>query len=82
MHFLLFNYCFIYIVTKKEELVFFNFYFFQTVFQMIESQIRDTIFDFRNGVNNTLESIPLVNVVKRLIERTTPLQVYKLFFRF
>lgn len=50
---------------------------------MIESQIRETIFDIRNGVNNTLESIPLVNVLKRIIERTTPLQVIlETFLRF
>ncbi|XP_063697409.1 sensory neuron membrane protein 2 isoform X2 [Culicoides brevitarsis] len=45
-----------------------------TVFQTLESQIKDTLVDIRSGVNNTLESIPLVSVVKRIIERTTPLQ--------
>uniref|UniRef100_A0A336K3W5 Sensory neuron membrane protein 2 n=1 Tax=Culicoides sonorensis TaxID=179676 RepID=A0A336K3W5_CULSO len=59
--------------TEHDEVVVLNMVM-NTVFQTLESQIKDTLVDIRSGVNNTLESIPLVNLVKRLIERTTPLQ--------
>lgn len=48
---------------------------FQSILQIIDTQAKETITNFRSDVNNTLEKIPVVRVIKRIIEKTTPIQV-------
>ncbi|XP_055531057.1 sensory neuron membrane protein 2 isoform X1 [Wyeomyia smithii] len=45
-----------------------------SILQIIDTQAKETITNFRSDVNNTLEKIPVVRVIKRIIERTTPIQ--------
>uniref|UniRef100_A0A182SNP9 Sensory neuron membrane protein 2 n=1 Tax=Anopheles maculatus TaxID=74869 RepID=A0A182SNP9_9DIPT len=63
-----------YPLTENDDLTVLNMHM-NSILQIIDNQAKETITNFRSDVNNTLEKIPVVRVIKRIIERTTPIQV-------
>uniref|UniRef100_A0A4Y0BLJ9 Sensory neuron membrane protein 2 n=1 Tax=Anopheles funestus TaxID=62324 RepID=A0A4Y0BLJ9_ANOFN len=62
-----------YPLTENDDLTVLNMHM-NSILQIIDNQAKETITNFRSDVNNTLEKIPVVRVIKRIIERTTPIQ--------
>uniref|UniRef100_A0AAG5D386 Sensory neuron membrane protein 2 n=1 Tax=Anopheles atroparvus TaxID=41427 RepID=A0AAG5D386_ANOAO len=62
-----------YPLTENDELTVLNMHM-NSILQIIDNQAKETITNFRSDVNNTLEKIPVVRLIKRIIERTTPIQ--------
>ncbi|XP_021695540.1 sensory neuron membrane protein 2 isoform X1 [Aedes aegypti] len=62
-----------YPLTENDQLTVLNMHM-NSILQIIDTQAKETITNFRSDVNNTLEKIPVVRVIKRIIEKTTPIQ--------
>uniref|UniRef100_A0A8D8NYF0 Sensory neuron membrane protein 2 n=4 Tax=Culex pipiens TaxID=7175 RepID=A0A8D8NYF0_CULPI len=62
-----------YPLTENDPLMVLNMHM-NSILQIIDNQAKETITNFRSDVNNTLEKIPIVRVIKRIIEKTTPIQ--------
>jgi hypothetical protein len=50
-------------------------FLFQSILQIIEKRLKSSLTNIRKNIDRTLDRTPIISTIKRLLERTTPIQV-------